>query len=269
MTEGGEPPDIPVQAPPRRVVSLAPSLTLSLFELNLGDRLVAVTTRCTEPADQVARLPRVGDPHAPDAARIAALRPDLVMASADVNRADDVRALEDAGLTVWLAHLTTVRGAISLLWDIMKAFDEAAMVPRVRLIDRTLDYVESASANREALPVFAPIRADPWVTFNRDTYAHDLLRACGGRNVFADRDARYFAVTQAEVEAAHPEVALLPDAFGPDQVAAIRALHIPAVRAGRIHAVESNLLTWPGTRTARALNVLPPLLMPGASSENG
>lgn len=258
----------PLEPLPRRIVSLAPGLTLSLFELNLGSRLVAVTDRCTEPPAGVARLPRVGDPHAPDRARIVDLRPDLVLACADDNRVEDVRALKDAGLAVWYARVRTARDAVSLLWDIMKALDEASMVPRVRLIDRTLDYVEGAARNVKASAVFASVGPDPWRTFNKETYAHDLLRVCGGRNVFADREARFFSVTQAEVEAAQPGVVLLPGDATPDAVATIQALDIPAARSGRVHCVAGNLLTWPGTRLAQAMDVLPPLLMPSATTGN-
>lgn len=256
--------NMPVTTPPRRVVSLAPALTLTLFELNLGSRVAAVSERCAalvEPA-RAARLPRVGDPAAPDVGRILALSPDLVMALADETPPDAVRALQAAGATVWLAAPRTVREAVNLLWDIMYAFNEAAMTPRVRLIDQTVDYVAGASASREPCRVFAPVGVDPWRAFNRDTYAHDLLRVCGGWNVFADREARDFAVTLDEVIAAQPEAALVPDDFGPDAAAALRALDIPAARTGRIYVVDDGLLTWPGTRLARALSALPPLLAP-------
>jgi ABC-type Fe3+-hydroxamate transport system substrate-binding protein len=253
----------PLEAPPRRVLALVPSLTLTLFELKLGDRVVGVTDYCTEPADRLARLPRVGGPRDPDIERILALGPDLVMAGQDENRREDVDALRNAGVPVWVISPKTVREVIDLLWAMMRAFDEPSMVPRVRLIEQTLDHMESAAANREACGVFVPVWRDPWMTFSRDTYVHDLLRVCGGWNVFAEREVRYFPVTLDEVTAARPEVVLLPSkpyAFGAEAAAEMRALDIPAARNGRIHLVDGSLLFWYGTRTARGLSELPPLL---------
>jgi ABC-type Fe3+-hydroxamate transport system substrate-binding protein len=93
-----------------------------------------------------------------------------------------------------------------------------------------------------------------------DTYANDLLRACGGENVFAARsERRYPRVTLAEVEAARPEVILLPDepyAFGPADAAELRRLDVPAARDGRIHLVDGTLVSWYGPRIARALATL-------------
>jgi len=284
--------DRPVAVPPRRVVSLVPSVTESLFDLNLGDRLVGVSDYCVHPAAGVARLPKVGGTKNPDVARIIALRPDLVIVNQEENRREDAEALQAANIAVWVTHPRTVADAINLLWNIMHVFDEPAMVPRVRLIEQTLDWVQGVSRALEQRPrVFVPIWWDPLMTFNAHTYIHDLLRVCGGDNVFADRerryplaadigsavpfasddpraasrDTRYPRVTLAEVEAAQPEVILLPSepfAFGAEHIQLFSGLDVPAARNSRIHLIDGSLLTWHGTRLAHALNTLPALLMP-------
>ena len=124
---------------------------------------------------------------------------------------------------------------------------------------------------------------------NRATYLHDILRVCGGRNVFAERDrryplaadldparpadppdpardTRYPRVTVAEIVAAAPDVILLPSEPYPfadvdrDDLLSLRA--IPAVANNRIYPVDGSLLTWPGTRLAQALAEVPALLNP-------
>lgn len=268
---------VPFDVPPRRVVSLVPSLTLSLFELNLGDRVVGITDYCAEPAEQVARLPRIGGPIDPNIERILALHPDLVIADDDENRREHVEALEQAGVTVWVVRPRRVKDATDLLWAMMYAFDEASMVPRVQLIERAMDYLENAALNRDPVSVFVPIWRNPWMTFNQDTYIHDLLRLCGAHNVFGEHEgenaARYFAVEEEEIIAAQPEVVLLPQndpyAFGPKDVTALQQLDIPAARSGHIHLLDGKLLIWYGTQTARALGALPRLFTstpPGESA---
>lgn len=284
--------DAPVSTPPRRVVSLVPSVTESLFDLNLGDRLVGVTDYCVHPAADVARVPKVGGTKNPDIARIVALRPDLVIVNQEENRREDAEALWAAGVPVWVTHPRTVADALNLLWNIMHVFDEPTMVPRVRLIEQTLDWVQGISRALEHRPrVFVPIWWEPLMTFNADTYMHDLLRVCGGDNVFAERerrfplaadvahagayspedprvagrDTRYPRVTLAEVEMARPDVILLPSepyAFDEKHRQLFAALDVPAARSGSIHLVDGSLLTWHGTRLAYALDSLPALLMP-------
>ena len=288
--------DAPVDRPPQRVVSLVPSITESLFDLTLGNRLVAITDYCVYPAEGVARLPRIGGTKNPDLARIIELRPDLVIANQEENRKEDVESLRAAHIPVWVTFPRTVADAFNLLWNIMDVFDEPAMVPRVRLIEQSMDWVWRISEKRvedEVCRVFAPIWLDPLMTFNGDTYASDLLRVCGGVNVFADRermyplkadlgqadplqsddarligrDVRYPRVTMEEVVAAQPDVILLPSEpfqFTSEDIQLFSELDIPAARNKRIMLVDGSLLTWHGTRIAYALNTLPELLtVPG------
>lgn len=260
--------DAPVSVPPRRVVSLVPSVTESLFDLQVGDRLVGVTDYCVHPAAGVAPLPKVGGTKNPDVARIVSLRPDLVIVNQEENRREDAEALQAAGVAVWVTHPRTVADALNLLWNIMHVFDEPVMVPRVRLIEQTLDWVQGISRALAQRPrVFVPTWWEPLMTFNADTYLHDLLRVCGGDSVFADHERRYGRVSLAEVEAAQPDVILLPSepyTFSTAHITSFAALDIPAARDHRIHLVDGSLLTWHGTRLAYALDSVPALLNPVA-----
>jgi ABC-type Fe3+-hydroxamate transport system substrate-binding protein len=98
----------------------------------------------------------------------------------------------------------------------------------------------------------------------RDTYVHSMLELAGGANVFADRgDRRYPIVKIADVEAAQPEVIVLPDepyAFGPRDVAELMRLDVPAARDGRIHCVDGTWVSWYGPRIRPALVGLRALL---------
>lgn len=283
--------EIPVDTPPQRIVSLVPSVTESLFDLNLGPRVVGITDYCIHPAEHVQRIPHVGGTKNPDVETIISLNPDLVIANKEENRREDVEALREAGIPVWVTFPRTVMDVFNLLWNIMYLCEETSMVPRVRLIEYTYDWVEGISRAREDNPcrVFVPIWRDPLMTFNADTYMHDLLRVCGGWNVFAERerqyplqadlgeaqayppddprvqnrDTRYPRVTLEEVEAAQPDVILLPSEpyqFTEADIAMFDDLDIPAVRNKKIVLVDGSLLTWHGTRLAYALSDIPPLL---------
>lgn len=284
--------DSPVSEPPRRVVSLVPSITESLFELNVGDRLIAITDYCVHPAKQVARLPRIGGTKNPDVERVIALRPDLVFANQEENRREDVEALRAAGIPVWVTFPKTMREAFNVLWNIMHIFDQPELVERVRAMEWTLDWLERMSENRETpLNVFVPIWLDPLMTFSANTYAHDVLRVCGATNVFANRerhfplgadlgerdpfpegdsrvegrDTRYPRITLEEVAAAHPDVILLPSepyAFTEAHIPIFMALDTPAAKGGNIRLVDGSLLFWHGTRMARAMNELPSQFYP-------
>jgi ABC-type Fe3+-hydroxamate transport system substrate-binding protein len=98
------------------------------------------------------------------------------------------------------------------------------------------------------------------MTVGADTYIHDMIRLCGGANVFAERPGRrYPVVSEADLVGAAPEVVLLPDEpyrFDLRDAAELRRLDLPAARLGRIHLIDGTLLSWYGPRIRRALETL-------------
>jgi len=277
---------------PRRVVSLVPSVTESLYDLGVGERLVGITDFCIHPQDKLSGLHRVGGPRSPDMAAIRRLRPDLIIANREENRKDDVEALQAEGLKVWVTFPCTVRAAIDLLWAIVELFRVPQQGMRLSVLETTFEWASLALSGQRPSRVFCPVWREPpagqpdwWMTINRATYTHDLLRLCGGENIFADRerryplaadlgeatleppgqrDTRYPRVRPSEMAALAPEAILLPTepfAFSEADLAAFEAYpDLPAVKNQRMHIVDGTLLTWPGTRLAKALAELPSLL---------
>jgi ABC-type Fe3+-hydroxamate transport system substrate-binding protein len=243
--------------PARRIVSLVPSLTETLVTLGCGDALVGVTRYCTEPAHALRHLERVGGTKNPNCERIRLLHPDLVILSAEENRREDFDALERAGLTVFVSFPRRVRDVPGLLERLgALAGAEAAARPLRDEIVTVLGQLESGGLVAH-LRVFCPIWKNPWMSFNSDTYADDLLQLGGGQNVCRDRPQRYCTVALEEVAATDPQAILLPDepyVFSAKDLAALAPLGATsALRSGRIHFIDGKALSWYGPRTAGAL----------------
>ena len=289
MSSNGHKKELYFTQVPQRVVSLVPSLTESLFELGFGKSVAAITDYCVHPAEALKHLPRIGGPRTPRLADILALQPDLVIADQDENTREAVEALEAENVPVWVTQPCTVREAMDILWKMVELFRDPKASARLQTLEVTLNWL--ADAEQSSFSYFCPLwqEADEspwWITFNEFTYMHDLLRLMGGRNVFAQRrrrypleadlgraeaqpvagrDTRYPRVPLAEVCAAQPEVILLPDepfAFDAQQQAQLASwlAETPAVRNGRLIHFDGSLITWHGTRLARALRDLPQLL---------
>jgi ABC-type hemin transport system substrate-binding protein len=248
--------------PAGRIVSLVPSITELIFDLGAGSRLIGITRYCTEPADRVGPIEKLGGTKNPDCARIIEIAPDLVVVDHDENRREDFEALVAAGLTVFVANPHTVAEAArsvervgALLAAGGAAFDSAAEIRASLATDRS----------RAAVPVFCPIWRNPWMTFNRSTFAADLIRQAGGENVCQSSET-YPEVELAEIAALQPEVVLLPDepyVFRADHIESLRPLETtPAWRDRRIHLVDGKALFWWGTRTASAIEMVRKLLAP-------
>jgi ABC-type Fe3+-hydroxamate transport system substrate-binding protein len=255
-------------------VSLVPSLTEALFALGLGERVVGVTEWCVHPANAVALVPKVGGTKTPDLDAIAALAPDLVIANQEENRRRDVERLETRGIRVWLTYPRSVREAAELLAELAElgASEQArasVVAPALRAVAEAEAALAAAcAAASKPVRVFCPIWREPWMAVGAPTYADDLIRLCAGANVFAAHaERRYPRVTLAEIEAAQPEVILLPDEpypFTSADAAELARLNVPAAASGRIHLIDGTFVSWYGPRIIRAIELLRRLLLGAA-----
>jgi ABC-type Fe3+-hydroxamate transport system substrate-binding protein len=188
---------------PRRVVSLVPSLTEAVAATDVR-LLAAATDWCTHPAE--LDVPRVGGTKWPDVARVLDLRPDLVIANAEENRAEDVAALRAAGIAVWVTAPATVDQALDSLGRLC------------RLLGRPepgwLRDARAAWASPPALPAaraVVPIWRRPWMVLGRDTFAGDVLARLGVANVFAGAADRYPKLAPGDLAAVDADLVVFPD----------------------------------------------------------
>ncbi len=246
---------------PRRIVSLVPSWTETLFALGLGGEVVGVTKFCAEPAEALASVTRIGGTKNPDVRAILRLESDFVVANAEENRREDVERLRAAGIPVFTTYPRTVPGAVESLLKLGRALGrEAEAAGLAREITLVVSGVEANLGvwSKLRLRAFCPIWKNPWMTFNADTYAHDVLRLMGFNNVFASAGERYPMTTLDEAVERRPDVVLLPDEpyeFGDADVEEVKAA-LPAALARRVLLIGGRDLHWYGVHMVRGLKSL-------------
>jgi ABC-type Fe3+-hydroxamate transport system substrate-binding protein len=104
--------------PPRRIVSLVPSVTETLCALGLAEALVGVTAYCVEPRDVVRGKTRIGGEKDPDLGAIRALAPDLVVANVEENVREHVETLRAWGIQVWVTYPRTVAEGLTMIREL-------------------------------------------------------------------------------------------------------------------------------------------------------
>lgn len=198
----GEP--VLLATPPRRVVSLVPSLT-DAIEASHPGLVAGATDYCTHPPH--LDVPRVGGSKYPNVDAVLDLRPDLVVANAEENRPDDVARLRADGIPVWVtaAAATVPEGLGSVRRLLTQALD-LAEPPWL---------VEAEDTWRTPTPVWAtaiiPVWRRPWVVVGRDTFAGDVLHRLGVANAYADHADRYPRPPLKELTEAAADLLVLPD----------------------------------------------------------
>jgi ABC-type Fe3+-hydroxamate transport system substrate-binding protein len=267
--------------PPRRVVSLVPSDTFTLFALGLGERVVGRTRFCVEPAGQVEHIPEVGGTKDADVDAIVALAPDVVIANQEENTRPTLEALATRGVQVFVLFPRRVADGLAVIARLARLFGVDGRPQTRELVRRAYEMSAHAAALADDAPrAFVPIWDDPLMTFSDGTFAADLLAAAGLANAFGDRarryplaadlgrrspiaadrmgdrDTRYPRLAVDELVARAPDVILLPDepyAFGAADLARFAALDVPAARRGAVQLASGKDLFWYGAWTVDAL----------------
>lgn len=202
-------------APARRIVSLAPHITENLFAAGAGARLVGAVDYSDYP-EAAKRIANVGGYSRPDLEAILALRPDLVIAWRSGNPEAVVNRLRALGLNVYQTQpdrLEDIPASIEKLGRL--AGSEAAATRAAADFRQRLAALRQRYATRPPVPVFYQAWHQPLLTVGGSQIISDVIRLCGGENIFAGLASKAPSVTVEAVLAADPE-AIVASGMGRD-----------------------------------------------------
>jgi len=257
-------------AAPARIVSLAPSVTETLFALGEGGAVVGVSQYCDYPPAAVA-LPKVGTFLTPNVEAIAALRPDLVVGPSLSSSRREVRALEAMGFPTLTVDDTSLDGIEASIATIgARTGHRRAANDLLRGIRAQIDGVRERLRGAPLRRVVMLVGHEPMVAVGRGTFLDDLLRLARAENI-ADVSAQSWPRLSLEyIVAMRPEV-ILDGAMGSDADTPrgfwARYPEIPAVREHRVFGYPQDPTLHPGPRVAQTLELIARLIHPEAFAD--
>jgi iron complex transport system substrate-binding protein len=197
---------VTLAAPARRIISLAPHITELVYAAGAGDRLVGNVEFGQYPP-QAKSIPKVGGYERFDLEAILALKPDLVLGWESGNPQAMIARMRALGLTVHLSQpdrIEDVAGELERIGnlagsEVVAAAAATAFRERHALLARRY-------SQRPPVDVFYQVWKQPLMTVNGKQIISDVIRLCGGRNVFARLPVLAPTVSVEGVIAADPEV---------------------------------------------------------------
>jgi iron complex transport system substrate-binding protein len=173
-----------LEGPAQRIVSLAPHITELLFAAGAGDAVVGVSEYSDYPV-AADGLPRVSGGNGLDLEAIIGLRPDLVIAWQSGNPVHQVSRLRQLGLRVFVSEPRLLEDVVTSLERfglLAGRTDEAG--EQVQAFRQRHAGLARRYAQRDTVSVFYSIWQQPLMTVNGEHLISDVIRLCGGRNVF-------------------------------------------------------------------------------------
>jgi ABC-type Fe3+-hydroxamate transport system substrate-binding protein len=244
-----------------RIASLVPSITELLFALGLGPWVIARTGYCTQPADAVAVVPKVGGTKDVNLGKLRRLAPTHAIVNVDENRVETAEALRAFVPQVIVTHPggpEDVDGLISQLADAFSALPGVA--DRADAVRAELRDQLAATTVRADVAVLYLIWREPWMTVARDTYISRLLARVGWRTLPLQDGGEHGAARYPTVQGDEPWLADVREVLLSSEPYAFTAEHVTHAQSlcpqARVRLVDGELLSWYGPRTAAGLRYL-------------
>ena len=264
---------VAVVQPVRRIVSLAPSLTETLYALGAQDRLVGVTDYCDYPPEAQSK-PKVGGAINPNLEQLAALKPDVVLVTRALNRRETVAALEHLGITTYATDPRSVEGVLSSIARLAQAIGARtqgeALVGGLRA---RLEELKQRLGARPPRRVLFVVWHEPLISIGSETFLADALRWAGAASV-VDSTQDWPRLSLEVVLHLQPEYLLFVGSHSEAVERDFQALRdrpgwrsLEAVRQRRI-AVISDAVIRPAPRLIDAIIELARQLHPDAFANN-
>lgn len=252
---------------PQRIVSLAPSITEIIFQLNQGHRLKGATQYSNYPP-QARALPKVGSYVRLDLERIVALKPDLCLAIKDGNPKEIVDRLQSMDIPVYVVDprdLETVIRTVLEIGSVLNAPEDAERVA-ADMRKRLKRIRTGVEATDQRPRVFIQIGISPIISAGSNTFLNDLIDLAGGINVAAGFSA-YPRFSREQVLALSPDVIIITSmarqaVFQQIKTQWSRWSDLPAARDDRIFIVDSDVFDRPSPRLLDGLEILTKLIHP-------
>ncbi|MED5529184.1 MAG: cobalamin-binding protein [Pseudomonadota bacterium] len=197
---------ITLKTPAQRIVSLAPSLTELIYAAGAFEKLVGVAEYSDFPP-AAKELPIVGRFDILDIERIVQLNPDLVVAWQSGNPRTSVNRLRKLGLPVYIAEPKSLASIpfhierLALLAGTMLRAEET-----INSFRQKLKALHNQFSHQSPVTTFYQVWDVPLITAGGNELIDDIIRLCGGRNVFANIKRVAPKVSREAVLERNPEV---------------------------------------------------------------
>ncbi len=255
---------------PERIVILAPNLTEIVFELGLGPRVAAVTSDSDFPAEAKDKR-KIGNFWQPDIEAIIAARPDLILALMSEHQIEITENLRQSGYRVLKVKLETIeelKGGICAIGKAAGCQEQAKQL--AAKIEQQLNSIKAKNTHEKKPKVLWVVQAEPLRVAGVNTFLNDIIEVAGGRNAVGETIQQYPSLSYEQLLAAAPEViihsTMTTGSIEKEQEAArsfwSKRSNLPAVKNGRIYAVDSDVTLRLGPRLPEGVKTIADFLHP-------
>ena len=241
---------VTLQAPAKRILSLAPHVTELLYAAGAGDLIVG-TVEYSDFPEAATKIPRIGNHDSLDLERIVALKPDLVVVWLNGNSQKQLDRLLSFGIPVFYnepTKLDHIPRSIETLGTLTGTSTQAHATAAA--FRSKIEALRSRYANRAPVSLFYQVWSKPLTTLNGQHLVADVISLCGGKSLFANLKPKAPAVAMEAVIDADPEAIISTSVLKDGLELWAKWPRMRAVKNGHLYSIDGNIINRHGPRIA-------------------
>ncbi|MEK9138370.1 MAG: cobalamin-binding protein [Bacteroidota bacterium] len=249
---------VTLSSTPHRIISLAPSITETLFAIGSGDQVAGVTDFCNHPPEATKKS-RVGGMTNPNIEAIISLKPDLIVLSMEGNVREDFNKLLSIGVPVFVTNPRTLAGIHKSIDDLGRLTGNTATAA---MLTRTMRHREDSirSVAKQKTRVLLIVSLQPLIVVGSKTFLAEMVEMAGGENIAASAPLTYPTLSREAVVAANPAAIIVMSGVFTNTSELVSLFPewrtLSAVRENRIFRIDADLVSRPGPRAIDGLVAL-------------
>lgn len=252
--------------PPVRIISLAPSITETLFALGLDEEIVGVTEFCDFPT-AATRKPKVGYSN-PNLETLVALQPDLILAPKEFLKADMLARLEQLKIATFIFQASSIEDIFSHMQTLGRMVGRSGEAETLTMeLRHRLNTVKQLVSQAEHPRILYVLNSNPLMSVGPGSFIHHVIELAGGNNIASNAGAAYPRLSMESVIQSNPEWILFPSGSSEgipvhEQQSWLRWTTLSAVQQGQLATIPTDLLNRPGPRIIDALEMVAQTIHP-------
>lgn len=232
--------------PAKKIVSLVPSQTLLLADLDLDSEVLGITKFCVHPREWRKKKTIIGGTKKIHREKIHDLQPDLIIANKEENNREDIEALE-RHFQVYVSDVDDLESSIRMIEDVGRLTGRKEQSEKIN--HEIITGFSKLKASNKPERVLYFIWKNPWMVAGNDTFINAMIEKCGWEN--AAQQARYPTITEEEIKKINPEIIFLssePFPFKEKHIQELKNL----IPHARIELVDGEMFSWYGSALVRS-----------------
>ena len=240
-------------SPPETIVSLCPSITETLCDLGLSEKIIGITDYCIHPKDMVKNINKVGGTKTVSITKVKTLKPEIIFAVKEENSKKTIKILSE-NFPCYVFSINSFSDALRMINTLGEIFSKTNKTTALK--ENIVKTFSEIQVTKQQISYLYFVWKKPWMAAGNNTYTESLLSKFYLKNII--NESKYPKIELKNISP-KPEIIFLPSE--PYKFSKTDKMELQKIfPKSKILLVDGEMFSWYGSRILKAAGYIEKLL---------